>query len=123
MELANPVLSLVNSVSSTGFLNHSLYQTPVTEGYIRRIQEERDRDRQNALIKEVGPIILSDVPAVPLGSSPNGHYWWPWVRNHFGERAITDGQLQEVFRYLWIDQSLKEEMGFDPVGTPNRPNP
>jgi peptide/nickel transport system substrate-binding protein len=123
METANPVLSLVNSCSTGGFLNNALYSSPVVDDYVARITAERDRDKRNALIKEVGLIVLGDVPNVPYGTTPSGHYWWPWVRNHFGERAITDGQLQELFGYVWMDQSLKAEMGYKTLGTPNRPNP
>ena len=123
METANPVLSLVNSHSTGGFLNNSLYSSAVVDDYVARVQAEKDMDKRNAMIKEVGLIILGDVPQVPIGTVPAGHYWWPWVKNHFGERAITDGQLQELFGYVWMDQDLKEQMGYKPLGTPNRPNP
>jgi peptide/nickel transport system substrate-binding protein len=123
METANPVLSIANSCTTGGFLNESVYSNPVVDGYVARITAEKDRTKRNALIKEVGLIILGDAPKIPVGSKPDGHYWWPWVRNHFGERSIADGQVQETFGYIWVDQSLKNEMGYKSLGTPNRPNP
>jgi peptide/nickel transport system substrate-binding protein len=123
METANPVLSIANSCTTGGFLNESVYSNPVVDGYVARITAEKDRTKRNALIKEVGLIILGDVPKIPIASKPDGHYWWPWVRNHFGERSIADGQVQETFGYIWVDQSLKKEMGYKSLGTPNRPNP
>jgi peptide/nickel transport system substrate-binding protein len=122
-ETANPVLSLVNSFSTGGFLNEPVYSSAVVDDYITQITEEENKDKRNVLIKEVASIILGDVPKIPIGMVTDGHYWWPWVRNHFGERAITDGQHQEIFGYLWIDQGLRKEMGHKQVGTPNRQNP
>jgi len=41
-----------------------------------------------------------------------GHYWWPWIKNYYGERSIGDGELATILAYAWIDQDLKAEMGY-----------
>jgi len=111
-ETANPVMAIINLAQTGGFLNTSLYSNPVVDDYCAQIKAETDYATQMALIKEVSLIILHDVPQITLYMMPQGHYWWPWVKGHYGERTLADGQKPELITYMWIDQALKKEMGY-----------
>jgi len=111
-ETGNPVLSLMNSGGTGGFLNHGLYSSEAVDAKLALIAAETDYDKQMALVKEVSVMILYDVPQIPLYMSPSGHNWWPWVKNHYGEFSLADGSFNELVPYMWIDQDLKAEMGY-----------
>ena len=50
---------------------------------------------------------------VPDVQSPVSNMWWPWLKNYSGE--ITVGYDKMTWpQYIWIDQTLKRSMGFQP---------
>ena len=48
------------------------------------------------------------VPAFPK----NYTVWWPWIKNYYGESAASYQLDSYVYAFIWVDQELKEEMGF-----------
>ena len=68
---------------------------------------------QNPLIKEAGKILSAEIPAIPFTLVPNRNYWWPWVKNYYGELTVTDDAcMADLVRFMWIDEGLKEDMGY-----------
>ncbi|MBA7554131.1 hypothetical protein ES705_46743 [subsurface metagenome] len=49
-----------------------------------------------------------------IGTDPvfYSSFWWPWVKNYYGERHATDIQLATYMAHAWLDQNLKAEMGY-----------
>ncbi len=39
-------------------------------------------------------------------------YWWPWVKNYYGETDIALLDYSWQIGELWIDQDLKKELGY-----------
>ena len=39
--------------------------------------------------------------------------WWPWVKNYNGELRAGAQRPGPIYARLWIDQKMREEMGFD----------
>ena len=37
---------------------------------------------------------------------------WPWVKNYGGELRAGANRPGPIYARIWIDQELKEEMGF-----------
>jgi len=58
-------------------------------------------------------MLLSDVPEWCLYSTSVRMYWWPWIKNYYGEATITDdGGFYPLVTYMWIDRDLKAAMGY-----------
>jgi hypothetical protein len=38
--------------------------------------------------------------------------WWPWVKNFYGGMEASAWNPDGFLAYAWIDQDLKDEMGF-----------
>ena len=57
--------------------------------------------------------LLRDVHVIPLQVGLDGYYWWPWIKNYAGEFNVADAnEPVPLFARMWIDQDLKEEMGY-----------
>ncbi|UCB42660.1 MAG: hypothetical protein JSV77_09430, partial [Dehalococcoidales bacterium] len=39
-------------------------------------------------------------------------FWWPWVKNYYGTYACGYYNYAGTVKYRWIDQDLKEAMGY-----------
>ena len=70
-----------------------------------------DAAERNAIIKEMALMLMDDVAYLPIGASGRFVYWWPWVKNYYGEAMSGGTSTGPYMAHLWIDQSLKAEMG------------
>jgi peptide/nickel transport system substrate-binding protein len=111
-EIGNPVGSISNLFGTGGFVNYAQYSNPEIDALVEKINAELDADKQNALIKEAAVIALNDASQIGTYLSPAAYYWWPWVKNYYGEISIEDGTIGGLVPYMWIDQNLKKSMGF-----------
>jgi hypothetical protein len=57
-------------------------------------------------------MLLRDLNHLPLHPQQQGHFWWPWLRNYYGEKTSADAHCVQILSYAWVDQSMKKEMGF-----------
>ncbi len=64
------------------------------------------------LAKEAALVILNDVPKLPLALQISKHYWWPWVRNYYGEWSVHDNPDPYPLAFAWLDKDLKKSMGY-----------
>ncbi len=39
-------------------------------------------------------------------------YWWPWVKNYYGETTVGFLDQAPILSRVWIDQNLKKAMGY-----------
>lgn len=65
-----------------------------------------------AIFKELAVIALDDVPYIPIGSPGRLDYWWPWMKNYYGELLAIHRSLGPIMAPVWIDQTLKKKMGY-----------
>lgn len=112
IEAANPTDTLVRRGTPGGVFNYSKWENEQFTELLERLVAERDVDEQNRLCKEGGVLLLNEVSNLPLYPSCMGTFWWPWVKNFFGERAIADKCSSQLSARVWIDQDLKKEMGY-----------
>jgi len=104
----------VTSWFETGhYFNITQFSNERYDELVREIMAEPDAAKRNLLIKESSQIIISEVPYIPATPKVSGHYWWPWIKNYYGELGIADGNsVAATLAYAWIDQDLKAEMGY-----------
>ena len=65
------------------------------------------------MINEMTLIMLREVPYIPANLVVTVHYWWPWIRNYYGERVLDDSGTPGIFlAHTWLDQAMKTDMGY-----------
>ncbi|GAH45900.1 unnamed protein product, partial [marine sediment metagenome] len=95
-----------------GWLNYGQYSNERVDELNALIAAEQDPTKQIPWIKEAAQIYMRECGAIPAHLRPTGYYWWPWLKNYYGEMTITDGGPGAIFPYIWIDQDLKADMGY-----------
>ncbi|MFC2071086.1 hypothetical protein ACFLTB_07995, partial [Chloroflexota bacterium] len=98
----------------TRFGNLSYIDDPVVEEARNEMctYSVTDQDRANAIHKELMKYVLDQAWLIPKVTSPQYHYWWPWVRNYQGEYGMVRNNTYSYAKYVWIDQDMKESMGY-----------
>jgi len=112
MDCAAPIISLLDYGQTGAFHNWSNWSNERYDELCPQIAAELDPEQFNEMCKEASLIELREVAHLPLIATPSGHYWWPWIKNYYGEVTITDGEISSLMGYAWIDQDLKESMGY-----------
>ncbi|KKK75435.1 hypothetical protein LCGC14_2873730, partial [marine sediment metagenome] len=93
-----------------GAENAAMYDNPVFTELFNTALLTVDLVAQKAIMEELFIIALDDVPYIPIGLVKWKVYWWPWVKNYYGESESL-GVLPPV-QFMWLDQDLKAEMGY-----------
>jgi len=95
-------------------MNYGMYSNPTLDELIDKIRVEFDGDAQRRLIKEAALIWYHDAPQIILHPNPGRIYWWPWLKNYYGEYSLHDdvSGLAPLVYFMWIDEDLKAEMGY-----------
>ncbi|MDD4986967.1 MAG: ABC transporter substrate-binding protein, partial [Dehalococcoidales bacterium] len=67
---------------------------------------------QTPLMREVSLMFLQDMPYIVMPVPKVRIYWWPWLKNYFGE--VDAGYFSDaiVGSRVWLDPNLKKKMGF-----------
>ena len=73
---------------------------------------ELDAAKRDKLIAEASIYIINEVPYLPLDLDPIKWYWWPWLKNYYGEWNIEDGGFYPIVPYIWLDKAMKKQMGY-----------
>jgi peptide/nickel transport system substrate-binding protein len=76
------------------------------------VKAEPDDDKRNQLMKELNLFIISQVHTLGISPTLEGHYWWPWIKNYYGETNVSDKAVMPVLALAWIDRDLKADMGY-----------
>ena len=109
----NPVSCLEMGFMTGAYNNNGVYSNPELDEAIRMIRPEFDTAKQELLIKKAALMVYADAPQIPLSLRPVRTYWWPWLKNYYGERSLGDDATWICLVTLsWIDQDLKAEMGY-----------
>jgi peptide/nickel transport system substrate-binding protein len=59
-------------------------------------------------VEEIRPYLIGQAFKVPFPQPINYSMWWPWMKNTFGQGPGAPFFL----KYYWVDQNLKQSMGF-----------
>ncbi len=90
--------------------NYAMYSNPRMDDLYKKALAEQDEDKRVAIIKDMFVLALDDVPYMPIATLQEVNYWWPWVKNYYGE--YCRGLSTTTVDLMWLDQDLKKEMGF-----------
>jgi len=113
IETANPVLTLRQAGETGHFLNITTSEDAFFDEMASQIVTEIDPIKRASLMKEAGNYVLGQVYSIPLNTRPSASYWWPWVKNYYGEANVGDwGSFMPLLATVWIDEALKAEMGY-----------
>jgi peptide/nickel transport system substrate-binding protein len=110
---ANPSGSIDVYLRSSGLFNRSMYRNQQLDDIMSKLDVELDTDRRISMIHDILLLALPDVDQLQLHYDSNRTYWWPWVKNYYGELTLQDdGSFAALFPFIWIDQDLKKSMGY-----------
>jgi len=110
---SDPAVILAAVMKTGDAWNYSMYSNPVMDELNRKASLELDIDERNRLFSEGLEITMREVASIPLASAPGRVYWWPWVKNYYGEVTVgDDGMFSGLAQFMWIDPDLKEDMGY-----------
>jgi peptide/nickel transport system substrate-binding protein len=71
-----------------------------------------DVAQADAINKELMKYVLDQAWAIPTPATPGNNFWWPWIRNYHGEVSLGYNNDFNYTKYIWIDETLKEAMGY-----------
>ena len=109
--MANPLECLSRRGQTGGYFNFSMWSNEHFDELIIGAQKEQDATKRMSLLKEAAIIMLNEVNIVPTDPTPKGHFWWPWIKNYYGERAVADFDIASILARAWIDEDMKADMG------------
>jgi len=71
-----------------------------------------DVSKRDEMIKEINVYLIDQAFRIELPSAIITNFWWPWVKNYYGEYTVGYCRRTPILAQLWIDQDLKKEMGY-----------
>ena len=94
---------------TTSELNQTYYSDAYFDAQVIKALATIDTEERVAILEELFIQITDEALAIPFGWIATWSYWWPWVKNFYGNmRRLPDA----AYDYAWIDQTLKAEMGY-----------
>ena len=106
-----PFRGLGNSFTASGRNFANFYDEDFTAQYELALSTLDDAEA-SAILKELNVIGLDSAAYIPIGSPSSLRYWWPWVKNYYGEKDCGCFYMGPLLAAIWLDQDLKAEMGF-----------
>ena len=108
----NPIGQLLHWTTNPGAWNPAGVADPVYDQMVEEVQaattlEERQRLARNAALYLVEGHWVIWAARVPAFSAH-----WPWLKGFNGESEAGDMDRALLFSRMWIDQDLKQELGF-----------
>jgi len=110
--ILNPFDFFPANLKTGAYGNFSQWSNAEFDALTDEMLSTPDVDEQNRIIKEAAIIALEDLPWIPLNLMLDGDYWWPWIKNYYGEHIVRDNDFASILAHAWIDQDLKAEMGY-----------
>lgn len=63
-------------------------------------------------MKEAGVYELASAWAIWWPARSSYNLWWPWVQNYYGVSWGGWANLQDLYKYFWVDPAMKSGMGY-----------
>jgi peptide/nickel transport system substrate-binding protein len=97
-----------------GYINDPRGSDPTIEAaYVAMAQYAgTDEEAMMEINKELMPYLLEQCYCIPMPSAKLFCLWWPWVKNFYAAMAVGYYNAGSALKYRWIDQDLKESMGY-----------
>jgi peptide/nickel transport system substrate-binding protein len=111
MDVGNPLESVGRRALTGAFFNHSGYSDPEMDRLCNAAKAEIDPVKRAQYNKDAAILMINEVLNIPLAVNAQANYWWPWIKNYWGEFSVGDGEDITILAHAWIDQNLKKSMG------------
>jgi peptide/nickel transport system substrate-binding protein len=108
----NPSTSIRKSFVSGQLWNPSKYSDPALDKKVWAMYAERDEGKRQQMLREMTREVLDKAPYIWLPTGYTYTAWWPWVKNYGGELRAGAVRPGPIYARLWVDQELKQKMGF-----------
>ena len=94
----------------TGPRNYSAYYDEYSSSRLLAAVSEIDEAKRTTMLEEVFVHMLDDAPCIAFGYPCDSTYFWPWVKNCYGEVAYFNQSPD--YHNWWLDAKLKATMGY-----------
>jgi peptide/nickel transport system substrate-binding protein len=111
-EVSRPVTFLTRKWLSYENFNYGGYADPALDARLEALAAIPDLLDRYAECKELGVELLGEAIYLPVAAARDSAYMWPWVKNWYGELNVGDWEHITFSAYVWLDQDLKEDMGY-----------
>jgi len=111
-DVGNPLDSLSRRGESTDFFNFPSWSNAHYDELIHQAFATTNADEALRLCKEAAPILLNEAPYIPYCVNATGCFYWPWIKNYYGETNFQDMDIAGIVARAWLDQDLKTKMGY-----------
>ncbi len=78
---------------------------------ISKAQRMVDIGERTKILREMAVYFIDDVGNINMPAGMSYKYWWPWVKNYYGEEDAGYANSIPMVVRMWIDQDLKKKMG------------
>jgi peptide/nickel transport system substrate-binding protein len=96
----------------TSLQNCANFNDPAFTAEFNKAAATVDTNARNAILQQLCVQLIDNVAYIPIGATDFNTYWWPWVKNYYGE--YDTGVYQPAYwqAEIWIDQAQKSSMGY-----------
>lgn len=108
----NPTTTIKKNFVTGQLWNPSLHSDPDFDARVEEVFESRDEQFRIQRLRELTVEILDAAPYIWLPTQYYYTAWWPWVKNYNGELRAGAVRPGPIYARIWIDQELKQSMGF-----------
>jgi len=70
-------------------------------------------DKYFKTMKEAAVYELASAWGIWVPARNTYNMWWPWVQNYYGVSWAGWANLQDLYKYFWVDMAMKKSMGFE----------
>lgn len=95
------------SISSTPYW----YDDKLDKMYLTAMATFDDAERTK-MLKDICVYYTNEVPVIPGVLQELRNAYWPWVQNYYGELESGYYNHHGIISTLWIDETMKKEMGY-----------
>jgi peptide/nickel transport system substrate-binding protein len=103
-------ISILSIMGEDGVWNAAVYWP--TEFKDKRIAagETFDMVERNRRLKELNVELINSAAYVWLPTADSINYWWPWVKNYYGEYSVGAAIPAPYYARMWLDLDLRQQM-------------
>jgi len=92
--------------------NGSRLNNPEANKLFEQAMSTVDSAERDIIWRKAAAILFDEAAYISLGAPYGLTYWWPWVKNYYGEQYSSRSGIAHLMAAIWLDQGLKAEMGY-----------
>jgi len=108
----DPMVRVRRYEDPRGARMYRMWTDPYIEELVDRAQATQDYDEYKATFVELSDYLTRTFYRTTLLPAADMCLWQPWVKGYQGELYVGVFNTGPIYARVWIDQELKEEMGY-----------